>query len=272
MAQSFYIPALAAANRAGIVLIASAGNGASQVVQSPAGVDTVLAVGATDNADNPASFTNTGGWVDVTAPGVNYPTATCLGCGLAAFVDEVSPMAQSFAANGMTNSAVASVAIKDVANAGLACSPLAAGSLTDKIALMQRGICSFATKVSNAEAAGAVASIVSNNSPGNFFGTLGAFASAGPAVSISQEDGATLAGGPTTANVGVAATDYWFISGTSFSSPTVAGIAALIKQVNPDLSPVEVHKIITQTAEPIGPQVIFGKGMVRADRAVDAAN
>src|SRR2546426_8457647 len=37
------------------------------------------------------------------------------------------------------------------------CSPLASGSLTGRIALVQRGTCFFDTKVNNAQAAGAVA-------------------------------------------------------------------------------------------------------------------
>ncbi len=285
MRQSFYIPALNAANAAGIVLVASAGNGASQVVQSPAGVGTVLAVGATDINDNPASFTNTGGWVDVTGPGVNNPTATCEGCVVTAVVEELSPTAQSFSANTMTNAPVASgpgtanvtAEIVDADPAGLGCGPIAA-DLTGKIALISRGACSFAAKVSNAENAGAAATVIYNSSAGNFFGTLGAFASANPAVSISGADGAVLvaeiAGATTTANVDAFRDPsilYNFISGTSFSSPHVAGIAALVKSVNPDLSPIEVRKIITSTAEDIGHQNIFGAGMARADLAVAAA-
>ena len=285
MQQSFYIPALNAANREGIVLVASAGNGASQVVQSPAGVGTVLAVGATDINDNPASFTNTGGWVDVTAPGVNNPTATCEGCVITAVVDEISPTAQSFSANTMTGSPFASgpgiinvnAEMVDADPVNLGCTPIAA-DLTGKIALISRGACSFAAKVGNAEAAGAAATIIYNSNPGNFNGTLGAFVSAGPALSISNADGVTLvaeiAGGVTTANVDAFRDNsilYNFISGTSFSSPHVAGIAALIKEVNPGLSPIEVRKVITQTAEDIGHQNIFGAGMARADLAVAAA-
>jgi len=54
--------AIQAANAAGIVLVASAGNDASQVIQFPAGYGTVLAVGATDVGDQRASFSNVGGW------------------------------------------------------------------------------------------------------------------------------------------------------------------------------------------------------------------
>ena len=44
-----------------------------------------------------------------------------------------------------------------------------------------------------------------------------------------------------------------------------------MKSANPGLSPIQVRKIIETTAEPLGPKVIFGNGMVRADLAVEAA-
>lgn len=271
--------AVQAANARGVVLVASAGNGATQQPSFPAAYDTVLAVGATDINDNPASFTNVGGWVDVTGPGVNIPLATCLGCGLAAFVNEVTPTAQSFQANGMTGSAVATVNNTEIVDVGRACTATAGDTLAanpaGKIALIIRGACTFAEKVSSAEAAGAVGTIVFNNGAGNFFGTLGSFSAAGPAVSVSNADGlalqAEIAGGTTNVDVGVVTTDYTFISGTSFSSPLTAGIAALVLSVNPTLSPIEVRKIIEKTAEPLGANVIFANGMVRADKAVEAA-
>ena len=40
--------------------------------------------------------------------------------------------------------------------------------------------------------------------------------------------------------------------GTSYSCPTVAGVAALMLSVNPDLSPQEVYTILTQTADKVG--------------------
>ena len=48
-----------------------------------------------------------------------------------------------------------------------ACSALPAGSLTGKIALISRGACTFSTKIRNAEAAGADATIVVNNAAGD---------------------------------------------------------------------------------------------------------
>lgn len=110
-------------------------------------------------------------------------------------------------------------------------------------------------------------------------GTLGAFASGRPSVSISQADGAALAAdvaspGGATADVGVRRRndiEYWLISGTSFSGPTVAGVAALVRSANPNLTELQVRNIITSTAQPIGPQVVFGAGMVKAFAAVQAA-
>jgi serine protease len=271
--------AVLAANAAGVVLVASAGNEATQQPSFPAAYGPVLSVGATDIDDNPASFTNVGGWVDVTGPGVDVPAATCLGCGRHALLDEVSPVARSFSAITMSGSAVGTVDDTEIVDVGRGC----VDSLEDeldanpagKVALIVRGGCSFAEKVEVAEAAGAVGTVVFNNAPGNFNGTLGEFTSAGPAVSISQEDGQTLqgdiSGGTTIVDLSVIATDYELVSGTSFSAPHAAGVAALVKSVDPTLSAIQVRKIIETTAEPLGPKVIFGNGMVRADAAVEAA-
>ena len=52
-------------------------------------------------------------------------------------------------------------------NLSLACSALPAGSLIGKIALVSRGTCSFSTKIRNAQAAGAVATLVVNSVAGD---------------------------------------------------------------------------------------------------------
>jgi len=54
----------------GVLLVAAAGNSASDVKPYPAGLDEVIAVAATNSADDPAIFTNYGDWVEVSAPGV----------------------------------------------------------------------------------------------------------------------------------------------------------------------------------------------------------
>lgn len=67
------------------------------------------------------------------------------------------------------------------------------GDVTGRIALVQRGSCSFADKQAAAAEAGAVAAIVYNNEPGPLNGTLGDAESAEiPTGGISQEDAQTL--------------------------------------------------------------------------------
>lgn len=76
-----------------------------------------------------------------------------------------------------------------------ACSPLVSGSLNGKIALISRGVCSFSTKIRNAQNAGAIAVLVSNNVAGDGIG----MAQDGtpnqpvvPAYNVSLNDGTAL--------------------------------------------------------------------------------
>jgi subtilisin family serine protease len=61
-----------------VVVVAAAGNlapGQAAQPEYPAACDGVIAVGATDRSNNLASFSNTGSWVDLVAPGVDVFTA-----------------------------------------------------------------------------------------------------------------------------------------------------------------------------------------------------
>ena len=68
---------------------------------------------------------------------------------------------------------------------------------------------------------------------------------------------------------------YSGASGTSFAAPFVAGIAALIRESDPNLGPGEVYQILRDTAKPWGPggtpNVVAGAGMVDGQAAVNAA-
>ena len=59
----------------GAVLIAAAGNDGNSTVNYPAGYAEVVSVGATDNRDRKASFSNANADVEVSAPGVNTLSA-----------------------------------------------------------------------------------------------------------------------------------------------------------------------------------------------------
>jgi len=186
------------------------------------------------------------------------------------------------------------------------------------VALIQRGTCTFEEKINNAEAAGAVVAIISNNAAGVINMSVGA---AGlPAYSILQTEGAALVafidgagrgpvdlifadgfdggggGGaaisdftpavqqgdvlagfslrgpsaltsvtkPDITGPGVsiyAALDdattggYGFLSGTSMSSPHLAGAGALLRAVHTDWTPAEVKSAMMLTAFTNGNQV-----------------
>lgn len=69
--------------------------------------------------------------------------------------------------------------------------------------------------------------------------------------------------------------DYVFEQGTSFSSPQVAGVAALVRAANPDLPALEVRLALRDTALPLGGTTgrnnNYGYGLVDALAAVKAA-
>ena len=57
-----------------VVLVAAAGNDDSETENYPAAYDDVIAVAATDEFDDKATFSNYGSWVDVSAPGDTIPS------------------------------------------------------------------------------------------------------------------------------------------------------------------------------------------------------
>ncbi len=67
---------------------------------------------------------------------------------------------------------------------------------------------------------------------------------------------------------------YVYASGTSFSSPMTAGVAALLFAANPDLTPSQIETILFDTAVDLGDpgdDIVFGHGRIDAQAAVLAA-
>jgi serine protease AprX len=61
-------------------------------------------------------------------------------------------------------------------------------------------------------------------------------------------------------------------SGTSFSAPVIAGVAALLREAHPDWTPDQIKAAIVETAAPLNgfSADLAGSGLVRADMAVGA--
>ncbi|MEU9029673.1 M28 family metallopeptidase [Streptomyces sp. NPDC048383] len=103
----------------------------------------------------------------------------------------------TYTASGPEEGVTAQVAVAPVdADGTNGCEPgdFAAGAFTGRIALVQRGGCTFAVKQENAAAAGAVGTIIYNNTDGALNGTLGdANAGKVPTGGITKADGEKLA-------------------------------------------------------------------------------
>ncbi|KAH7033023.1 peptidase S8/S53 domain-containing protein [Microdochium trichocladiopsis] len=111
-------------------------------------------------------------------------------------------------------------------------------------------------------------------------GTMSSFSSFGPTMEMSLKPQLTGIGGnilstwPTTDGTG-----YAIISGTSMSTPMMAGIYALVKETNPHLSPREIKERLQTTSRPLSEladQSLLstpaqqGAGLVDALRAVQS--
>jgi len=70
-----------------------------------------------------------------------------------------------------------------------------------------------------------------------------------------------------------AAGGYFAISGTSQATPMVAGLVALLKQANPDLTQADLLAILKESAHnyPNLDRASVGSGLVQADRALELA-
>jgi subtilisin family serine protease len=216
------------------------------------------------------------------------------------------------------------------------CEPLLnAGELDGRIALLQRGGCSFQAKLTRVADAGAVAAVVYSDSGAPIIMNGDAGSVGIPAVMISTADGQRIVDeiltgtvvsvelakgvflarddkgsvmgdfssrGPTLTELDFVKPDitgpgvkifaghtpvvanglkgelYQYLSGTSMSAPEVAGIAALLKESNPDWTPAQIKSALTTSArggalkeDGATPATPFdaGAGHVDPNRAID---
>jgi minor extracellular serine protease Vpr len=182
-----------AAAKKGLVVVAAAGNSGSDAVlsfsenypyfnsiSSPSSAPSVISVGATTNSH-------------AITPAVSASSASA-----PANVKSLSAQLGDsfFFPSSQGASSAPLVDVTQLGNDGLACAALPANSLKGSYALIERGTCTFETKASNAQLAGAVGIVfyMADQSPivvPGGLGSSGAFF-IGPSVMISNTDGLAL--------------------------------------------------------------------------------
>ncbi|MBC7421214.1 MAG: S8 family serine peptidase [Bdellovibrio sp.] len=298
--------AVANAETAGVVVVAASGNSATEPtynydknsvgcknssifnpvmcgVSYPAALPTVIAVGALDSKLVRSNFSQWGPELDVTAPGSAVISSVPRGTGRESSVEltiaGVAKKVKSSAFSGtemfaapLTNSIVVVPGVGKPED-------FAQVNVEGKFALVKRGEIYFSAKVANAVAAKAAGVILYNNADGLMQGAVseGALVQI-PVVMIEQVEALALLEAmklpqAITATVATTASDYAAFDGTSMATPHVAGVVALIRSANKNLTPAQVRQILISTTSALAPNDTnqFGSGIVQADKAVAAA-
>jgi serine protease len=269
-----------AAEKADVLIVAASGNDGKNGISYPAGHPTTFAVGAINQNFEKADFSQWGKGLDVVAPGTEVLSAVPQGTGQTSEASiNLGKGLEAVASAPMDGSAVTETTISgDVVYAGLGKpEDFQKANVRGKIALIQRGEIAFGDKAKAAFNAGAIGVIIFNNKEGLDRGTLNVSMTI-PVVMIDQASGNAIVDASSKAEVdasiGVLASDYAELQGTSMASPHVAGVAALVRAANRDLTAAEVRELLRSTAVPLtgdNSENQWGSGLIDAERAVEAA-
>ncbi len=276
--------AVAAADAANVVVVCASGNDGQGTVSYPAAYPESFAVGAIDSTLNKAVFSNWGPELDIVGPGVDIKSSVPTGSGRQSAVSLMGAVDADVRSTSFVGSAENTTpVIAELVHVGLGKAEDFTGQdLSGKFALISRGEIPFTEKVQNALKAGAIGALIYNNAPGLISGSLSQDGSSVgiPVAMIEQTIGeavvqAMTAGQIAKASIGVKVVDHASFSGTSMASPHVAGVAALVKSVNNNLSAAQIRQILQETAVPMEASAErpneFGSGLVDADAAVTKA-
>jgi subtilisin family serine protease len=283
--------AVSSAINAGILVVAASGNhdstspdvctgGSSDNsyhVAYPAAYPGVVAVAAVDSTSTVADFSNFGPEVALAAPGVDVLSTVPTGTGAISYVTTSSGSVNSVPLGGSPLGTTTDTFVNCGLGKTAADFPAA---VNGHIALIQRGDVTFATKAKNAQAAGASAVIIYNKDTSDLAFTL----TGDPAdvnhvwpltVAVSLADGQALLAHPGSVTITYGKDDYANYSGTSMATPHVAGVAALVWSVAPNVTAATVRQALLSTAHDLGDAGVdnlYGHGLVDALAAAKQLN
>ncbi len=308
--------AIRSAIKAGVVVVAAAGNsGGPETIGSPGQIPEIITVGSLTNAHDGGNSSE-----------VNIAMMNVYRDGRPIVADEeivLGPDPEFFSRPLLGRFQIVDADALDGGRfggiqSGLVCQSLPAGSAQNKWVLIQRGVCTFTTKIDYVQDAGGWGALIYNSSdaeegpdeplrvpsvsgteiPSYFVSRnvglvikeaitgggveveftaappierslrpfeLSSFSSVGPSLGFVIKPEITAVG---EASYGATQNDlpgqfefnfltytsfdlsgFSFSRGTSFSSPRIAGVAALVRQANPSWRPEEVKSAIVTSAE-----------------------
>jgi subtilisin family serine protease len=254
--------AIEALRDAGIVLCAAAGNDGADndsTASYPANyaVSNIISVAALTPANQLASYSNYGATnVDLAAPGSEIYSTMPLS--QVSQTNHVKIGATTYSAAGLEYAGTtgASGITGSLYACGIGQTGQFPAGVAGNIALIQRGTITFAEKVTNAMAAGAVAAVIYDNTSSSITTnpwTLGGANHWIPTIRISQANGQTIAASalPVTSTftrtINTAAA-YQYLDGTSMATPQVAGAVAFAAMNFPAESMAQrISRIVTNT-------------------------
>lgn len=264
------------ARAVGIVCVAASGNNHPErlFVDFPAAYPAVIAVGAIDQTTTITSFSQRGPEMALVGAGFEVLSTVFLGEAYLISAGTLDSII-SFPMEYSSEPGAVSGSIVSCGRGGAGEFP---AGVAGNVALIERGDRTFKEKSDNAKSAGAKAAIIYNNESGIFFGTLCAAEPCIPpntptnpilTVSASMEDGQILLGrngDSVTIELG-SASDYGLNNGTSMATPHVAGVAALLKALDPFASEDAIRTAMQTTARDLGStgfDTTYGYGLADA--------
>ena len=262
--------AFAAAANAGVLMVASAGNGGTTQVRYPAAYASVIAVGAIHQSKAHWASSQRFAEVELAAPGVGVPSTVPWSTSALSVGGDVYGGRYVLT----TARAVASGPLAD----GGTCS--SAGAWSGKIVRCRITTSSWVTPIQNAVRGGAVGVVVYYGSTTDYndtpYLTVAPYVVPVPVLGLSRRDAEALApsiGRTATLDTTrvTPASGYEAWNGTSMAVPYVSGIAAKIWTSAPTATPQEIRWALAATAEDLGTSgrdTSFGFGLVQGASAL----